>query len=95
MATIQQEKSAVAVYCASSLGKKPVYEKAAHLPIVIIRNFEHKGGPSKDEVMNTISQWAATLADNKVCALFILSKLCFILVRRLPTLLSSAIIEKI
>lgn len=38
----------------------------ASLPIVIIRNFASKRGSAKEESLNALATWAATLAENQV-----------------------------
>jgi len=37
------------------------------LPIVIIRNYATTSGANKEEMLNVLAQWAATLAENHVC----------------------------
>ena len=43
-------------------------EAVSSMPVVVIKNFEAKGpgGVRKEELLNVLAQWAATLADNKV-----------------------------
>lgn len=42
-------------------------EAVTSMPVVVIKNFEAKGGGiRKEELLNVLAQWAATLADNKV-----------------------------
>ena len=37
------------------------------MPVVIIKNFESKGGGQrKEELLNVLAQWAASLAENQV-----------------------------
>ncbi|OBZ75791.1 Mitochondrial escape protein 2 [Grifola frondosa] len=44
------------------------------MPIVIIQNFESKGGGSRrEELMSVLAQWAATLAENKVAHVVVVS----------------------
>ncbi|PIL23760.1 hypothetical protein GSI_13510 [Ganoderma sinense ZZ0214-1] len=42
-------------------------EAVSSMPVVVIKNFEAKGpgGVRKEELLNVLAQWAATLADNK------------------------------
>ncbi|EPQ58246.1 hypothetical protein GLOTRDRAFT_57027 [Gloeophyllum trabeum ATCC 11539] len=42
------------------------------LPIVILKNFESKGG-GKEEVVNVLAQWAATLAESQVAHVIVVS----------------------
>ena len=38
------------------------------MPVVIIKNFDSKGGGArKEELLNVLAQWAASLADGQVC----------------------------
>ena len=42
-------------------------EAVESIPVVIIKNFESKGGGSrKEELLNVLAQWAANLAENQV-----------------------------
>lgn len=42
-------------------------EVVESMPVVIIKNFESKGGGSrKEELLNVLAQWAASLAENQV-----------------------------
>ncbi len=41
-------------------------EAVESLPIVIVRNYESKGGASKDELMEVLAQWGANLAESQV-----------------------------
>ncbi|PCH38691.1 hypothetical protein WOLCODRAFT_131000 [Wolfiporia cocos MD-104 SS10] len=44
------------------------------MPIVIIKGFETKGsGPSKQEMLDVLAQWAATLAQNQVAHVLVVS----------------------
>ena len=36
------------------------------LPIVVIRNYASKGGTNREEVLDVLASWAATLAENQV-----------------------------
>ncbi|THH22364.1 hypothetical protein EUX98_g8222 [Antrodiella citrinella] len=44
------------------------------MPVVVLRNFETKGGAEQREVlMNVLSQWAATLAENQIAHVIVVS----------------------
>ncbi|KAF9557696.1 hypothetical protein CPC08DRAFT_640029 [Agrocybe pediades] len=43
------------------------------LPIVIIRNYATSAGGSKEDVLNVLAQWAATLAENHIAHVIVLS----------------------
>ncbi|KAF9036944.1 hypothetical protein BDZ89DRAFT_946218 [Hymenopellis radicata] len=48
-------------------------EAVESLPIVIVRNYESKGGASKDELMAVIAQWAANLAESQIAHVIVIS----------------------
>lgn len=41
-------------------------EVVATLPVVVIKNYGARGSVYRDEVQKVLSQWAATLVENKV-----------------------------
>lgn len=41
-------------------------ERINALPVVIIRNYEDKTG-NKEDVLDVLAQWAATMVENQVC----------------------------
>ncbi|KAM5539125.1 hypothetical protein V8D89_007348 [Ganoderma adspersum] len=50
-------------------------EAVSSMPVVVIKNFEAKGpgGVRKEELLNVLAQWAATLADNKIAHVIVVS----------------------
>ncbi|KAI1790774.1 exonuclease [Ganoderma leucocontextum] len=49
-------------------------EAVSSMPVVVIKNFEAKGGGArKEELLNVLAQWAATLADNKIAHVIVVS----------------------
>ncbi|KAG6879038.1 hypothetical protein C0992_005663 [Termitomyces sp. T32_za158] len=43
-------------------------DAVSSLPIVVIRNFSVRVGSNREELLTVLAQWAATLAENKVCS---------------------------
>ncbi|KIM87636.1 hypothetical protein PILCRDRAFT_815213 [Piloderma croceum F 1598] len=43
------------------------------LPIVVIRNFASKGGANRGELLTVLASWAATLTDNQVAHVIVIS----------------------
>ncbi|KIY67682.1 exonuclease [Cylindrobasidium torrendii FP15055 ss-10] len=48
-------------------------EAVSSLPIVIIKNYQLKGGPLRDETLTAIASWAATLAENRIAHVIVVS----------------------
>lgn len=56
----------------SELKQKQKHSEDTHavefMPVVIVKGFETRGGGSRrEELLNVLAQWAATLAENQVC----------------------------
>ncbi|KAH7889953.1 RNA12 protein-domain-containing protein [Phlebopus sp. FC_14] len=43
------------------------------LPVVVIKNFAARGGANREELLKVLSQWAATLVDNQIAHVIIVS----------------------
>ncbi|KAJ3477560.1 hypothetical protein NLI96_g10383 [Meripilus lineatus] len=49
-------------------------EAIGSMPVVIIKNFDSKGvGFRREELLNVLAQWAATLAENKIAHVIVIS----------------------
>ncbi|KAF8431788.1 RNA12 protein-domain-containing protein [Boletus edulis BED1] len=48
-------------------------EAIAMLPVVVIKNYEARGSVYREEVQNVLSQWVATLIENKIAHVIVVS----------------------